>query len=627
MSKEVQLSFPYRDVQIKRGLDPKDFYDLEEEIGRGKFGTVYKCREKTSKLALAAKFVGCPKKEDRRNVEREVEIMRSLQHPRLLQIFDAFENGKTMCVILELIEGGELFERVIDENFILTEKACTVFMRQICEGIGYIHKQGILHLDMKPENILCLTQTGNRVKIIDFGLARKYDPSKKLQVLFGTPEFVAPEVVNFDDIGYGTDMWSVGVICYVLLSGLSPFMGATDVETMANVTIAKYDFDDDAFKDISENAKDFITKLLLKDIKSRMMSEDCLNHPWLKKKSPPKMPTNERKNITTTTKNNNTSMETTKENLKNFVERWNEHPNSPYVFEMTHQVIIPPISGLQQRSNSLHSLQVCSPSSCQSLTSSVASEDGFLDTSDSNSVEYLPDHLRRSSDSSFFVKGSDVAERANLADEIRKLTDKLFQLSSMPGITNGTNGTEEINIKEEEKNERNAIQKGRFTDKLFTESSTTHPSSGVPWRRQKFKINNLSRDVPLQPKYIASAKKIEAFYSNMNGSQQRSNTINLHEKCFEQYPLQNTNSVRCMTQKFEESNLECTANGTKDMLLKLLEQWDEGKTSHKPLLSRHGSIASEWLRRESVGQRTISSLNSFFQMRATTKTQNGHDGN
>ncbi|KAJ8921523.1 hypothetical protein NQ315_003141 [Exocentrus adspersus] len=264
---KVDLSFPYRDVQIKRGVDPKDEYILESEIGRGKFGTVYKCTEKSTGLSLAAKFIACPKKEDRRNVEREIDIMRALQHPRLIQVYDAFENGKIMTVILELIEGGELFERVIDDDFILTEKSCTIFMRQICEGVDFIHKQRILHLDMKPENILCLTKTGNRIKIIDFGLARKFDPDKKLQVLFGTPEFVAPEVVNFDEIGYGTDMWSVGVICYVLLSGLSPFMGHTDVETMANVTIAKYDFDDEAFDEISDNAKDFIQKLLIKDMK------------------------------------------------------------------------------------------------------------------------------------------------------------------------------------------------------------------------------------------------------------------------------------------------------------------------------------------------------------------------
>lgn len=136
------------------------------------------------------------------------------------------------------IQGGELFERVIEEDYILTEKACTVFMRQICEAVEFIHSKNILHLDLKPENVsyntlrtrylnehlhcmyvrqvLCLTKTGNRIKIIDFGMARRYDPNKKLQILFGTPEFVAPEIVNFDSISYYTDMWSIGVICYVL---------------------------------------------------------------------------------------------------------------------------------------------------------------------------------------------------------------------------------------------------------------------------------------------------------------------------------------------------------------------------------------------------------------------------
>ncbi|PNF38614.1 hypothetical protein B7P43_G03962 [Cryptotermes secundus] len=282
---EVEPSFPYRNVSIQRGVDMKELYDLQSELGRGKFGTVYRCREKSSGLQLAAKFVATPKREDRRNVEREIEIMRLLQHPRLIQLYDAYDNGKAMCVVLELIEGGELFERVICDDFILTEKSCTVFMRQICEGIEFIHKQNILHLDMKPENILCLTRTGNRIKIIDFGLARKYDPQKKLQVLFGTPEFVAPEIVNFDQISFETDMWSVGVICYVLLSGLSPFMGATDIETMANVTIAKYDFDDEVFNEISEDAKDFIQKLLLKDKEARLNANQCLKHKWLSEKA------------------------------------------------------------------------------------------------------------------------------------------------------------------------------------------------------------------------------------------------------------------------------------------------------------------------------------------------------
>ncbi|XP_074605530.1 spaghetti-squash activator [Brevipalpus obovatus] len=281
------IPFEPRTVRVKR-KDPKIDYRMSEELGRGKFGIVYKCTEKKTGKHLAAKFINTQNKNDRIAVEREVELMRQLQHPRILQLYDAFDDGNSeMCLILELIEGGELFERVICDDFILTEKACSIFMRQICEGLEYVHSKNILHLDLKPENILCVSRTGNRIKLIDFGLARRFDPGKKMQVLFGTPEFVAPEVVNYEEVGYGTDLWAVGVICYILLSGLSPFMGDSDLETMANVTSAKYDFDDESFDAISKAAKDFISKLLVRDIKKRMTTKECLNHRWLKSKRKP----------------------------------------------------------------------------------------------------------------------------------------------------------------------------------------------------------------------------------------------------------------------------------------------------------------------------------------------------
>lgn len=156
-------------------------------------------------------------------------------------------------------------------------------MRQIIEGVQYMHEKLVMHLDMKPENILCVTRTGNRIKLIDFGLARRYDPARTLQVMFGTPDFAAPEVLSYERVTPAADMWSVGVICYVLLSGLSPFMGNTDLETMTNVTKAIYDFDDESFDPISEEAKDFIAKLLVKDAARRLKPADCLQHKWLAK--------------------------------------------------------------------------------------------------------------------------------------------------------------------------------------------------------------------------------------------------------------------------------------------------------------------------------------------------------
>ncbi|XP_028141265.1 myosin light chain kinase, smooth muscle [Diabrotica virgifera virgifera] len=576
---EVQLSFPHREVQIQRGKDPKDFYTLEEEIGRGKFGTVYRCKEKSTGLCLAAKFIGCPKKEDRRNVEREIDIMRSLQHPRLIQIYDAFENGKIMTVILELIEGGELFERVIDDDFILTEKSCTVFMRQICEGVDFIHKQRILHLDMKPENILCLTKTGNRIKIIDFGLARKFDPNKKLQVLFGTPEFVAPEVVNFDEIGYGTDMWSVGVICYVLLSGLSPFMGHTDVETMANVTIAKYDFEDEAFDEISENAKDFIRKLLIKDMNQRLSATDCLNHDWLKrKKSPPTLP-------------KTPSMDVTKDNLKQFVERWNEHPNSPYVFEISSHVISPSMlpNGEENLSGSSQSLIGESPSPCGSLASSPGSDNAFVNDGQESLEQQLlappVEHFRRASDSTCVVKTNDITERMNLAEEIRKLSDKLFQLSNFnTSLTNKEAVFKnEVSVAKEETITRSVpitITGRKHKDDVIALDDENKETIGIPWRKSKFKVNNMSRDVPLSVKTIH--KPVNSHFTT-------------------------------------KTNNLSSPNGTKDLLLQLLEQWDGPKGPVRQNI-RHGSVSTDYnTENESLGQRTISSLNTFFQSRSANK--------
>lgn len=216
-AQELAPAFPYRQVQLKENVDPRQSFDILPELGRGTFGTVFLCREKATGLELAAKIVSCKKKKERTDAIQEIDIMSCLHHPRLIQLFDAFDYENKVYVILELVQGGELFERVIDDDFVLTEKACAVFMRQICEGMEYIHSRSIIHLDMKPENILCLTKTGNRIKIIDFGFARRYDPNKKLHVMFGTPEFTAPEVLNYDEIYFYTDMWSLGVICYVLI--------------------------------------------------------------------------------------------------------------------------------------------------------------------------------------------------------------------------------------------------------------------------------------------------------------------------------------------------------------------------------------------------------------------------
>uniref|UniRef100_A0A1A9V4M4 Protein kinase domain-containing protein n=1 Tax=Glossina austeni TaxID=7395 RepID=A0A1A9V4M4_GLOAU len=537
----LEPSFPYRDVTIQKGVDANQLYDILSEVGRGKFGTVYKCQDKSTGLKLAAKFVPIPKREDRRNVEREVEIMNSLQHHLIIQLYAAYEYHKMMCVVQELVEGGELFDRVVDDEFILNERVCVVFIRQLCEAMEYIHRHNILHLDLKPENILCLTEEGNRIKIIDFGLARKYDPDKKLQILFGTPEFVAPEVVNFDCISYGTDMWSVGVITYVLynsynnlfllsfhkyyqnnnitkngnsISGLSPFMGETDIETMANVTIAKYDFEDDSFRNVSPECLNFISKLLVKDLVNRMTASQCLQHKWLEKRSKPSLKNKTKSTNVKTTKLKDAKpllitppkdsanveaskaeacgdlteeLEATKENLKNFIERWEAHPNSPYVFDVEENMIAPLKENEYKKfhgANSILSSRACSPSPCGSLStitddekkeiqndlviegqnaadvpanksheqlfqrscSSSAtlissqnpfeneiylSSSSFMNLEQRSLRSYLHTFDRRNSDTACLLGRRSSGERVNLANEIKKLSDHLLMLAEI----------------------------------------------------------------------------------------------------------------------------------------------------------------------------------------------------
>ncbi|XP_043946268.1 myosin light chain kinase 2, skeletal/cardiac muscle isoform X2 [Protopterus annectens] len=285
--------FPHHVVSLK-SAPPSSFYsiNLRQVIGGGRFGHVHKCTEKSSGLKLAAKSikVRCPK--DKELVLHEVQTMNQLNHPNLIQLYDAFEYKNDITLIMEYLEGGELFEKIIDEDYRLTELEVMVFVKQICEGIHYMHQMYVLHLDLKPENILCVSQAGNQVKIIDFGLARRYKPREKLKVSFGTPEFLAPEIVNFDFVSFPSDMWSLGVITYMLLSGLSPFMGEDDTETLNNVLTANWSFDEETFKTVTEEAKDFVSNLLIKEKSGRLSAAQCLRHPWLK-------------NIVETARNNN----------------------------------------------------------------------------------------------------------------------------------------------------------------------------------------------------------------------------------------------------------------------------------------------------------------------------------
>ncbi|XP_038652662.1 myosin light chain kinase 3 isoform X3 [Scyliorhinus canicula] len=252
-----------------------------EILGGGRFGQVHKCVEKSTGLTLAAKIIKTRAAKQKEEVKNEIQVMNQLNHTNLIQLYDAFESKNDIILIMEYIDGGELFDRIIDESYNLTEMDTILFVRQICEGLQYMHQRYILHLDLKPENILCVNREANQVKIIDFGLARRYKPREKLKIHFGTPEFLAPEVVNYDFVSFPTDMWSLGVITYMLLSGLSPFLGDDDNETLNNILACECDLNDAEFENVSEDGKEFISKLLVKEKGARASATQCLKQPWL----------------------------------------------------------------------------------------------------------------------------------------------------------------------------------------------------------------------------------------------------------------------------------------------------------------------------------------------------------
>ncbi|XP_041956857.1 death-associated protein kinase 1 [Alosa sapidissima] len=269
----------------------EDQYNIGEELGSGQFAVVRKCRKKSTGVEYAAKFIKKRRSKSSRrgvskdDIEREVSILKEIQHPNVITLHDVFENKSDVILILELVAGGELFDFLAEKES-LTEEEATEFLKQILDGVLYLHSKRIAHFDLKPENIMLLNRSAPhpRIKLIDFGLAHKIDFGNDFKNIFGTPEFVAPEVVNYEPLGLEADMWSVGVITYILLSGASPFLGDNKQETLANVSAVDYEFDEEYFSNTSGLAKDFIKRLLIKDPKKRMTIQDSLQHPWIKPK-------------------------------------------------------------------------------------------------------------------------------------------------------------------------------------------------------------------------------------------------------------------------------------------------------------------------------------------------------
>ncbi|KAJ8778699.1 hypothetical protein J1605_013376 [Eschrichtius robustus] len=365
-------------TEIRTAVCTEPFQDayslsLGRELGRGKFAVVRKCIKKDSGKEFAAKFMRKRRKgqDCRTEIIHEIAVLELAQDdPWVINLHEVYETPSEMILVLEYAAGGEIFDQcVADREEAFKEKDVQRLMRQILEGVRFLHAHDVVHLDLKaesptvpagpekteemilsadpvypsakdetslflllhvishdglwilplssrqvdrrqsraerprwrgcddrdaveresvtgPQNILLTSDSPlGDIKIVDFGLSRVMKNSEELREIMGTPEYVAPEILSYDPISMATDMWSIGVLAYVMLTGVSPFLGDNKQETFLNISQMNLSYSEEEFDVVSESAVDFIKTLLVKKPEDRATAEECLKHPWLMESS------------------------------------------------------------------------------------------------------------------------------------------------------------------------------------------------------------------------------------------------------------------------------------------------------------------------------------------------------
>eukprot|EP01001_Neometanema_parovale_P007067 NODE_3390_length_1228_cov_51.065158_g3217_i0.p1 GENE.NODE_3390_length_1228_cov_51.065158_g3217_i0~~NODE_3390_length_1228_cov_51.065158_g3217_i0.p1 ORF type:complete len:330 (+),score=35.87 NODE_3390_length_1228_cov_51.065158_g3217_i0:42-1031(+) len=264
-----------------------DHYAIKHFLGKGSFSTVHLGTDKRTKTDVAIKIVQKHSIDFKvEALKSEVRILMNVKHPNIVNLLDVYEDDDKVYLIMELMTGGELFDRICNDFPNGTsEKHSAILTAKIIDAVRYLHGRGIIHRDLKPENLLFSSpdKENCEIKISDFGLAKIWSGDMLVKTACGSPNYVAPEVLLNEVHGYGfaCDMWSVGVILYVLLCGFCPFFDECTPALFASITSGNYTFPSPFWDPISEDAKDLIRKLLVVDTAKRLTPEQALEHKWL----------------------------------------------------------------------------------------------------------------------------------------------------------------------------------------------------------------------------------------------------------------------------------------------------------------------------------------------------------
>ncbi|XP_017062775.1 calcium/calmodulin-dependent protein kinase type 1 isoform X2 [Drosophila eugracilis] len=267
---------------LNKQVSIEEKYNLHGLLGTGAFSEVRLAESKDSPGDhFAVKIIDKKAlKGKEESLENEIRVLRRLTHPNIVQLLETYEDKSKVYLVMELVTGGELFDRIVEKGS-YTEKDASHLIRQILEAVDYMHEQGVVHRDLKPENLLYYSpDDDSKIMISDFGLSKMED-SGIMATACGTPGYVAPEVLAQKPYGKAVDVWSIGVISYILLCGYPPFYDENDANLFAQILKGEFEFDSPYWDEISESAKHFIKNLMCVAVENRYTCKQALAHAWI----------------------------------------------------------------------------------------------------------------------------------------------------------------------------------------------------------------------------------------------------------------------------------------------------------------------------------------------------------
>lgn len=259
-------------------------YKLEQTLGTGNFGTVFSAKQLGSKSPRAIKAIPRTSADQGAFTENEVLSLKHTDHPHIVKLFEVVESADEVFLVMERLEGGELFDYMQEHECLKEPEAADLF-KQLISAVGYLHSIGMCHRDLKLENLMFSDKSYTVLKLVDFGLAKRVKHNERMQTRTGTPCYMSPEFLR-GDYTQKTDIWSAGVILYYLLSGEFPFLGDTNQETFQLILNGNYSLRGGKWRKVSPSAKDLLRSMLVAEPKLRACAKELLEHPWVTSSRP-----------------------------------------------------------------------------------------------------------------------------------------------------------------------------------------------------------------------------------------------------------------------------------------------------------------------------------------------------